>query len=138
MLDDLLLIACICIIVASLFFLFYINRFLAWILSLLIRFLYWTQGASSFYITIGMLAFWPPPFQYIQLIFFAGSIQFSLLAGRILLKDVHYHSSNQTIRIVKGKIQWRYWIRRPMDEDDLAASMGPEGEEGLYYSRLGA
>lgn len=48
-----------------------------------------------------------------------GSIHISILAGRILVKDVAYHSSNQTVRIVKGQISWRYWIRVPADEDDL-------------------
>ncbi|KAK1218471.1 Macrophage colony-stimulating factor 1 receptor [Marasmius sp. AFHP31] len=49
----------------------------------------------------------------------AGSIQFSILSGRILLKDVHYHTSNQTVKIVKAQISWRYWIRGPMTEDEL-------------------
>ena len=48
-----------------------------------------------------------------------GSIHFSLLAGRLLLKDVRYHSSNQTVKIVKGQIQWRYWIRRPTSEEEI-------------------
>jgi len=48
-----------------------------------------------------------------------GSVHFSLVTGRILLKDVTYHSSNQTIKVVKGQIQWRYWIRRPTSEEDI-------------------
>jgi len=56
-----------------------------------------------------------------------GSIQFSLLAGRILFKDLRYHTSNQTIRLVKGQISWRYWIRKPTEEDDLRhARVGAE------------
>jgi hypothetical protein len=51
--------------------------------------------------------------------FATGSIHFSLLAGRLLLKDVRYHSSNQTVKIVKGQIQWRYWIRRPTSEEEI-------------------
>lgn len=58
-----------------------------------------------------------------------GSIHFSLLAGRILFKDFAYHSSNQTIRIVKGQIQWRYWIRLPAGEEDINSMRGEaEGE----------
>jgi len=55
-----------------------------------------------------------------------GSIHFSLLAGRILLKDVRYHSSNQTMKIVKGQIQWRYWIRRPTSEEEINSARGEE------------
>ncbi len=55
-----------------------------------------------------------------------GSIHFSLITGRILLKDVNYHSSNQTIKIVKGQIEWRYWIRKPMLEQDIATGLGME------------
>lgn len=49
-----------------------------------------------------------------------GSVHFSLLSGRILLKDVCYHSSNQTINVVKAQITWRYWLRATATEDDLA------------------
>ena len=51
---------------------------------------------------------------------YLGSIHFSLLSGRILLKDLKYHSSNQSIRVVKGQISWRYWIRAPAGEEDLS------------------
>lgn len=49
-----------------------------------------------------------------------GSIHFSILTGRVLFKDLRYHSSNQTIRVVKGQVSWRYWIRRPAAEEDLS------------------
>lgn len=100
MLNQLLLVSCICIIVALILYFFYWNRFLGLLCSLLLRVLYWNQEGSSCWVEI-------------------GSIHFSILTGRILLKDFHYHSSNQTIKIVKGQIQWRYWIRRPMTEDEL-------------------
>lgn len=48
-----------------------------------------------------------------------GSIHFSILAGRILLKDVRYHSSNMTVKVVTAQISWRYWLRVPATEDDL-------------------
>ena len=48
------------------------------------------------------------------------AIQFSVLGGRILFKDLRYHSSNQTIIILKGRISWRYWIRAPAQEADLS------------------
>ena len=59
-----------------------------------------------------------------------GSIHFSLLSGRILIKNVAYHSSNQTIRIVKGRIQWRYWNRRTMEESDVG-KQGASEPQGL-------
>jgi len=49
-----------------------------------------------------------------------GSIHFSLLSGRILLKNVYYHSSNQTINVVKAQITWRYWLRATTTKDNLA------------------
>lgn len=58
---------------------------------------------------------------------FSGSIHFSILAGRILFKDLCYHTSNQTVRLVKGQLSWRYWIRKPTEEDDLRhARVGAE------------
>lgn len=62
-----------------------------------------------------------------------GSIHFSVLAGRILIKDLRYHSSNQTFRIVKGQISWRYWLRRPAEEEDLShARVIGEDTPGVY------
>ena len=49
-----------------------------------------------------------------------GAIHFSTLAGRVLIKDLRYHSSNQTFRIVKLQLSWRYWLRRPAEEEDLS------------------
>ena len=55
-----------------------------------------------------------------------GSIDFSLISGRILLKEVKYHSSNQTVKILKAQIQWRYWIRRPATEKDIPSTQGED------------
>lgn len=64
-----------------------------------------------------------------------GSIHFAPLAGRLLLKDVRYHSSNQTVKIVKTQITWRYWIRRITTEEDLNnARVGGEGR--MSFSTL--
>ncbi|PPQ63980.1 hypothetical protein CVT24_009409 [Panaeolus cyanescens] len=110
MFNRFLLAACISIVVALIFYFFYWNRFLAFFIGRAIRLLYWNQEASSIWVKI-------------------GSIHFSLLAGRILLKDVRYHSSNQTLKIVKAQIQWRYWIRRPTSEEDLYT---PKDEEAKF------
>ncbi|KAF9529375.1 hypothetical protein CPB83DRAFT_789894 [Crepidotus variabilis] len=114
MFDKLLLISCICVVVALILYFFYWNRFIAFVFGQVIRLVFWNQEASSAWVEI-------------------GSIHFSLLAGRILLKDVRYHSSNQTVKIVKGQIQWRYWIRRPTTEEEFQSL---RGEEGKQSSRL--
>ncbi|KAL4073990.1 hypothetical protein J3A83DRAFT_4507268, partial [Scleroderma citrinum] len=92
---------CVCVLVAATLYTFYWNRLFAAVVGLLLRIRFWNQGGSSIWIRI-------------------GSIHFSLLAGRILLKDVAYHSSNQTINVVKAQITWRYWLRATATEDDLA------------------
>ncbi|KAF9070624.1 hypothetical protein BDP27DRAFT_1401949 [Rhodocollybia butyracea] len=107
MLNIVLLIVCICITIAAFVYFFYFNRLVAWFLGLAIRVVYWNNGASSIWLEI-------------------GSIHFSLLSGRILLKDVRYHSSNQTAKIVKAQIAWRYWIRRPTDEEEIGLSLGTD------------
>ncbi|KAK0212569.1 hypothetical protein DFS33DRAFT_1370154 [Desarmillaria ectypa] len=110
MLDNLVLIACVCIGIASVIYIFYWSRLVAWLLGLVIRFLSWSQGASSIWVSI-------------------GSIHFSLLSGRILLKDIRYHSSNQTVKIVKCQIVWRYWVRKPLLEDEVDSALGSEEQK---------
>lgn len=55
-----------------------------------------------------------------------GSFHISLLAGRIFLKDFHYHSSNQTFKIVKVELRWQYWVRSLARSEDLQAHDGGE------------
>ncbi|KAJ4483345.1 hypothetical protein J3R30DRAFT_3834330, partial [Lentinula aciculospora] len=105
MLNNLLLIACICIAIASFLYFFYFNRLIAWFIGFVIRLVYWNDGASSIWLEI-------------------GSIHFSILSGRILLKNVRYHSSNQTVKIVKAQVAWRFWIRRPTTEEEIGLSLG--------------
>ena len=45
------------------------------------------------------------------------------------MKDVTYHSSNQTVKVVKAQLQWRYWIRRPTSEQEIRPILG--GEDGM-------
>ncbi|KAJ7579122.1 hypothetical protein C8J56DRAFT_337033 [Mycena floridula] len=114
MVDRLLLIACALIILATLFYFFYWNRLIAWVLGFGFRLLYWNKGGSSIWLEI-------------------GSIHFSILTGRILFKDVRYHSSNQTLQITKGEVVWRYWIRRPTKEDEIGLNLGKD-EKVLNHS----
>lgn len=66
-----------------------------------------------------------------------GAIHFSTLTGRILIKDLRYHSSNQTFRIVKLQLSWRYWLRQPAEEEDLShARVIGEEANGKHGSPL--
>ncbi|RIA94532.1 hypothetical protein C1645_873391 [Glomus cerebriforme] len=81
----------VCLIVAflGLFFLFYINRVFAIILSRLIRVYTWRKYHA-----------------YIEI----ESLQFAPLAGRILFKNLKYRSINQSFSILKGHITVQYWL----------------------------
>src|SRR6266478_1427350 len=56
-----------------------------------------------------------------------GSFHVSFLAGRILLKDFRYHSSNQTFKIVKVQLRWQYWIRTLTHSEDIQTHGCGEG-----------
>jgi len=128
MFSHLLLIACICIVIALISYFFYWNRFIAFLLGHAIRILFWNQEGSSAWVEIGVYI--PSSSSNAASIIVIGSIHFSLLTGRILLKDVRYHSSNQTVKIVKGQIQWRYWIRKPTSEEDIFSAGRDDGKSG--------
>jgi len=109
MLDKNVLISCIFVGLACVVYFFYWNRLLALVITLFLRVLHWSRGSSCVSCHI-------------------GSIHFSLLAGRILLKDVHYYSADRTVKIVKGQIQWRYWIRKPTSEDELSSAVDEDAK----------
>ncbi|KAI0058067.1 hypothetical protein BV25DRAFT_1994498 [Artomyces pyxidatus] len=102
MIDYYLLAATIAIIIVLLLYLFFWNKLIGYVIGTAFRVAYWNKGGESTWVHI-------------------GSIHFALLAGRILFKDVRYHSASQTIKIVKGQVSWRYWIRAPTLEEDLQA-----------------
>ncbi|KAI0000347.1 hypothetical protein BJV77DRAFT_383016 [Russula vinacea] len=83
MLDASFLVATVLVVITLLFYILYWGRFLALLIGLVFRVVLWNRGGSSAWIQI-------------------GSFHVSLLAGRILLKDFRYHSSNQTFKIVKS------------------------------------
>jgi hypothetical protein len=39
-----------------------------------------------------------------------GSVQFAILSGRILFRDVRYFSSSFSISILSGHLSFRYWL----------------------------
>ncbi|KAI0267154.1 hypothetical protein BC834DRAFT_969170 [Gloeopeniophorella convolvens] len=110
MLDSHLLIATILVVIALLIYVLYWNRLLAFLIGIVLRVALWNKGGASAWTQI-------------------GSFHFSLLAGRVLLKDFHYYSSNQTIKAVTVQLRWRYWIRSPTVVEDMQAHGGGGGEE---------
>ena len=59
------------------------------------------------------------------------AFQVSLLAGRVLIKDFRYHSRNQSIRILKLNVTWRYWIWRTQTKEDVKNDdTGGEASQG--------
>lgn len=55
MLNQYLLIACICIVIAIIVYLFYLNRLMAFLFGFIIRLSWWNQGGSSIWLEIGDL-----------------------------------------------------------------------------------
>lgn len=135
-LDALLLISCICIVIAVILYFFHWNRFIAFLIGRGIRLLYWNQESSSIWVEIGMGSYLADLNIIPKTLGNTGSVHFSLVAGRILLKDVTYHSSNQTIKVVKGQLQWRYWIRRPTSEEEIGTILGGEDRMSLNHLLL--
>ena len=75
----------------TILFLFYFNRGIGAIISVLIRTYTWHYYRA-----------------YIDI----QAIQISLLGGRLFFKGFRYHGENETILIGDGYITWRYWLRR--------------------------
>lgn len=105
---------------------FYFSRVLGLVVAAILRLLLWKSNNAYFEV---------------------GSIQFSLLGGRITFSDLRYISRNQSLRIVEGlsrsalslnneatmlilvnrtgKITWRYWKWRVRSENDLPSGSSP-------------
>lgn len=94
-------------------FLFYLNRLFATIVSYAVRAYTW----HKFRVYIDIKA-----------------LQISLLGGRIFFKGVRYHGENETVYIHHGYITWQYWLSttRQVDLNDQ-----DEGLNGSPSSRTG-
>ena len=112
---------------ATLLFLFYFNRLIAYLVSLVIRFYTW---------------------HYYRVHVHIRSLQVSPLAGRIFFKGVRYFGRNETILVQDGYLTWRYWYLRvrELDHELASGSTAPkpkpdaganvdEGQGGLTSSR---
>ena len=104
-------------------YLFYFNRLFAAVVAFALRIYLWKSTNT-----------------YLEI----GSLQISLLGGRILFKDVRYESRNMSVRILDGHVTWRYWLWRVRASDDLRKddSSRPcriiaqvEGVECFLYNR---
>ncbi|KHN97987.1 uncharacterized protein MAM_04376 [Metarhizium album ARSEF 1941] len=80
----------------AIFFLLYLNRLFASVVSYALR--AYTWHAYRVYIDV-------------------KAIQISLLGGRIFFTGLRYHGSNETFLVQHGDIAWRYWLRRVRDTD---------------------
>lgn len=86
---------------------FYFNRLAGIIVSAILRVLLWKSNNAHIHI---------------------GGLSFSVLGGRIILSDVRYISRNQSLRIVRAHITFRYWLRHVRSEEDK-----PEGEPSCGF-----
>ncbi|TDL24302.1 hypothetical protein BD410DRAFT_116796 [Rickenella mellea] len=111
------LVCAILVVIASVLFIFFWNRLLGFLLGLAIRLLYWDESATGIWVDF-------------------GSVHFSILAGRILFKELRYSSSNQTVRIVKCQLSWRYWLRLTAEEEDFRGENPTETKDKTRHSAI--
>ncbi|WAR54812.1 hypothetical protein PtB15_4B430 [Puccinia triticina] len=131
----LFLVESVTIAIVVIFYLFYFNRVLGWLVAALCN-LYFRK------------------YNYNASVEFEA-IQLSLLSGRVLFRNARYHSINQSLRIVKGHLTCRYWYLRtqgvesdgpvPRERDPDSSSTLPhrwlmafEGAEWFVYNRTAA
>ncbi|KAG0306223.1 hypothetical protein BGZ98_002777 [Dissophora globulifera] len=91
------LIYCLVVIFVAVFFLFYVSRVFAQLLSKLIRWFTWRHHKA-----------------YIEF----ESLQIAPLGGRILFRNLRYHSRNQSITVLHGFVSFRYWLWNVRTEND--------------------
>jgi hypothetical protein len=103
------------VVLVAINFLFYLNRVFGSVVAFFISNYTWKRYNA--YITI-------------------ESFQISPLAGRISFRDVNYHSSNVSLRVLHGHITWRYWKFRVRQETDVKSEnpKRSEFESALFFS----
>src|SRR6478735_8615788 len=84
----------------AIFFVLYLNRVFASIVSYALRAYTW----HHYRIYIDFKA-----------------IQISLLGGRLIFTGLRYHGENETFMVQHGYITWRYWLRRVRDANIIDA-----------------
>jgi len=63
------------------------------------------------------------------------SLQIAPLGGRILFKNLRYHSRNQSITVLHGYISFRYWLWNVRTEDDPIPEDSTSKETGVGKER---
>ncbi|SCV73833.1 BQ2448_6263 [Microbotryum intermedium] len=96
-LNWLFLVESLVVVILIVFYFFYFNRLLGFVVGWYLRRRYWKSTNS-----------------YLEI----GGVSFSLLGGRINFSDVRYVSRNQSFRVVRGYIVWKYWLRNVRCEED--------------------
>ncbi|GAA6038491.1 hypothetical protein JCM8097_004593 [Rhodosporidiobolus ruineniae] len=112
-LNWLFIVECAVVFVLVIFYFFYVNRLLGLVAAWILRLCFWRSSNSYFEI---------------------GGLQISLLGGRIQFNDFRYISRNQSLRIVRGHITWKYWLRHVRSEEDKP-SVSLSGAEWFLYNR---
>lgn len=88
---------CCVVFILVLFYFFYVQRVLGIIASWALRLYFWRSSNSYFEI---------------------GALKISILGGRIQFNDFRYISRNQSLRVVRGHVTWKYWLRHVRSEED--------------------
>ncbi|OZJ04030.1 hypothetical protein BZG36_03772, partial [Bifiguratus adelaidae] len=117
---------CLVVVLVVVFFLFYFNRAFATALTWLLNQYTWRRYHA-----------------YLEI----ESLQFALLGGRILFKNVRYHSTNQSVYILKGHLTIRYWLWKTRKEGNRGHAnerkscrivLNIQGLEWFLYNRTPA
>ncbi|KAJ3382647.1 hypothetical protein HDU92_004650 [Lobulomyces angularis] len=90
---------CFIVAIAAIFYIFYSNRVIGQIASWIINFVTWRK--YNCYIDIEALSFAP-------------------LNGKLLFRNLRYHSRNQSFLVIRGYIEFRFWLSAVKSEDDFS------------------
>lgn len=100
--------------ILTIFVIFYFNRLVGTIISLVLRWVLWHKY---------------------QVRLKVQSIQLSLLGGRVFFKNLTYVGSNETITALQGNLTWRYWLhRRRLSKLESQINVDREGEGFREYN----
>ena len=100
------------------------------------RLSWWDEDNGGAWVTLGMealnVAHHVNNIAFLQL----EAFQLSLLAGRIMIKDLRYHGSCQSFRAVKCNITWRYWMWRT--REGYIEHSGESDMKGVFQALVDA
>jgi hypothetical protein len=91
---------CLVVVTVTVFYLFYLNRLVAFLLSRAVCYYTWRRHRA-----------------WVEL----ESIALAPLAGKLMFKNLRYSSRNQSFSVLRGYVSFRYWIFRVQTEASAAA-----------------